>query len=72
MRLILDPMHEKDTVLGFEWLEPVSYGYDAKGVLQSILCKAPLADGYRIDLFTVEATELDDVFMYYTVEMEGE
>ena len=72
MRLVLNPKMKEYTVLGFEWLEPVSYGYDAKGVLQSILCKAPLADGYRIDLFTVEATELDDVFMYYTVEMEGE
>ena len=72
MRLILDPMHEKDTVLGFPWLEPVSYGYDHLGTLQSLLCKAPLGDDYRIDLFTVEATELDDVFMYYTVEMEGE
>ena len=73
MSLILDPMHEKDTVLGFEWLEPVSYGYDAKGVLLSILCKAPLGDGYRIDLFTVQEPELsEDLFEYYTVEMEGE
>ena len=73
MRLILDPMHEQDTVLGFEWLEPVSYGYDHQGTLQSILCKAPLGDDYRIELITVQEPELsEDLFEYYTVEMEGE
>ena len=73
MRLILDPMHEKDTVLGFAWLEPVSYGYDHQGTLQSILCKAPLGDDYRIELITVQEPELsEDLFEYYTVEMEGE
>ena len=73
MRLILDPMHEKDTVLGFPWLEPISYGYDTKGQLQTILCKAPLGDDYRIELITVQEPELsEDLFEYYTVEMEGE
>ena len=69
MRLILDPMHEKDTVLGFEWLEPVSYGYDHQGTLQSILCKAPLGDDFSIELITVQEPELsEDLFEYYTVE----
>ena len=70
MRLILDPRRAKDTVLGFEWLEPVSYGYDASGRLQTILCKAEFSDDsiHLVDIIEPEISE--DLMMYYQVSDE--
>ena len=71
MRLMLDPMHEQDTVLGFPWLEPISYGYDTKGQLQTILCKGLMSDN-SIQLVDIQEPELsEDLMMNYNVEMEG-
>ena len=67
MRLIPNKMRGKDT-LGYEWLEPVSYGYDHLGTLQSILCRTPLGDDFTIELVTIESSELDGLFMHYFVE----
>ena len=67
MRLIPNKMRGKDT-LGYEWLEPVSYGYDHQGTLQSILCRTPLGDDFTIELVTIESSELDGLFMHYIVE----
>ena len=67
MRLILDPRRKKDTILGWEWLEPVSYGYDKEGWLASILCKAGCEDG-SVDLAEIREPELsEDLMMNYTV-----
>ena len=68
MRLVLDPRREDDTVLGFEWLEPVSYGYNTEGRLQSILCKGLMSDN-SIQLFDIQEPELsEDLMMNYNVE----
>ena len=69
MRLILDPRRKKDTILGWEWLEPVSYGYDKEGWLASILCKAGCEDG-SVDLAEIREPELsEDLMMNYIVRM---
>ena len=72
MRLILDPRRKKDTILGWEWLEPVSYGYDKEGWLQSILCKAGRGDG-SVDLAEIREPELsEDFMMNYTISTSAQ
>ena len=67
MRLVLDPRRKDDTVLGFEWLEPVSYGYDTEGRLQTILCKGKFSDD-SIGLVDIIEPELsEDLMMNYYV-----
>lgn len=67
MILVLDPRRTGDTVLGFEWLEPVSYGYDTKGRLQSILCKGLMSDN-AVQLVEVIEPELsEDLMMNYNI-----
>jgi len=67
MRLVLDPRRKEDTVLGFEWLEPVSYGYDKEGILQTILCKGLMSDN-SVSLIDIQEPELsEDLMMNYTV-----
>ena len=67
MRLILDPRRKEDTVLGFEWLEPVSYGYDKEGVLRTILCKGLMSDN-SVSLVDIQEPELsEDLMMNYNV-----
>lgn len=71
MRLVLDPRRKDNTILGFDWLEPISYGYDAKGFLQSMLCKGLMSDN---SVCLVELTEpeiSEDLMMNYCVK-EGE
>jgi hypothetical protein len=68
MRLVLNPRRKDDTVLGFKWLEPVSYGYDTEGRLQTILCKA-LMDDNSVILVDIQEPELsEDLMMNYEVE----
>ena len=73
MKLILNPKLKEHTVLGWEWFEPISYGYDNKGILQSILCKAGHKDGSLppydvVDLVDIQEPELsEDLMMFYTV-----
>ena len=67
MRLVLDPRRQADTVLGFEWLEPVSYGYDNEGILQTILCKGLMSDN-SVSLIEIQEPELsEDLMMNYSV-----
>jgi hypothetical protein len=68
MRLVLDPRRKEDTILGYEWLEPVSYGYDTKGRLQTILCKGLMSDN-AVQLVEVIEPELsEDLMMNYNIE----
>jgi hypothetical protein len=70
MRLRLDPKRKEWTVLGFEWLEPVSYGYDQKGILQTILCKGLMSDD-TVMLVDIQEPELsEDLMMNYNVEVK--
>ena len=71
MRLVLDPRRKKDTVLGFEWLEPVSYGDDRNGMLKTILCKG-LFDRDSVGLVDIHEPELsEDLMMNYNVAKES-
>lgn len=70
MRLVLalHPSSKMDTVLGFEWFEPVSYGYSSEGILRTIVGIAPYSDN-SWGLFTIEEPELhDDLMMNYVVQ----
>jgi|TARA_Y100000310_G_scaffold170333_1_gene170478 hypothetical protein len=71
MRLILDPRRKDDTVLGYAWIEPISYGYDRDGILASMLCKALLADDTErctVSLIEIIEPELsEDLMMNYEV-----
>ena len=70
MRLRLDPKRKEWTVLGFEWLEPVSYGYDKEGVLRTILCKGLMSDN-SVSLVDIQEPELsEDLMMNYNVSHE--
>ena len=67
MRLVLDPRRKGDTVLGFEWLEPISYGYDQEGGLKTILCKGVFSDN-SVMLVNIQEPELsEDLMMNYNV-----
>tara|TARA_R100000306_G_scaffold45824_1_gene43646 strand:+ start:759 stop:968 length:210 start_codon:yes stop_codon:yes gene_type:complete len=67
MRFVLGEYGAKHTFLGFTWLEPISYGYDAKGMLQSVLCKGPMSDG-EIMLVNISQPDLsEDLMMNYKV-----
>ena len=67
MRLILDPRRTGDTVLGFGWLEPISYGYDQRGLLASVLCKGLMSDD-TVQLVEIREPELsEDLMMNYSV-----
>tara|TARA_Y100000310_G_scaffold279871_1_gene299252 strand:- start:104 stop:310 length:207 start_codon:yes stop_codon:yes gene_type:complete len=66
MRLILNPKREDKTALGFDWIEPISYGYDSKGFLKTILCKASYGD--EVDLICITGEDIgEDLMMNYTV-----
>ena len=74
MRLTLDPRRKGDTALGYEWLEPISYGYDQRGLLASVLCKGLKSDySKRFTYDTVSLTEIrepdlsEDLMMNYNV-----
>ena len=70
MRLILDPRRTEDTVLGYEWLEPISYGYDHEGILQTILCKGLMSDN-GVGLVDIREPELsEDLMMNYNIEQK--
>jgi hypothetical protein len=70
MRLVLNPRRKDDTILGFKWLEPVSYGYDKEGILKTILCKGIFSEG-SIGLVAIIEPELsEDLMMNYKIEVE--
>ena len=76
MRLVLDPSKKKDTLLGFEWFEPISYGYDQEGRLETIVGIAPFFDNTlvmgKVGIFAIEGPELhDDLMMNYLVQQWG-
>ena len=66
MRLVLNPDHERRTIMGYPWMEPVSYGYDSKGNLASMVFKAPV--GNSIMLNTVGGDDLVALLEDYIVE----
>ena len=68
MRLVLNPKMKNYTVLGFEWLEPVSYGYDTEGHLQSILCKGIFSDDSLGLVEIIEPELSEDLMMNYKIE----
>ena len=66
MRLILNPKRKDKTYLGFEWIEPISYGYDSKGFLETILCKALYGD--EVGLICITGEDIgEDLMVNYTV-----
>jgi len=66
MRFVLNPKHVDKTYLGYEWFEPISYGYDSKGFLETILCKASYAD--EVDLISITGQDIsEDLMMNYIV-----
>ena len=70
MRLVLalHPSRKKDTVLGFEWFEPQSFGYNQDGELTTIVGIAPYSDN-SWGLFAIEEPELhDDLMINYVVQ----
>ena len=74
MRLILDPKvvearakWKEQTVLGWEWIEPISYGYDQEGQLASILAKVGAEDGSVSLTHIIEPELSEDLMLYYTV-----
>ena len=80
MRLILNPNRKDNPYLGFECIEPISYGYDSKGFLKTILCKALYGDTgtFTIDAAVSSSGEVglicitgedigEDLMMNYTV-----
>ena len=64
MRLHLQDRFSENTILGYEFAEPVSYGYCKDGKLRSIVCRVPFAR-HHIGLVAVEGDELDDLMLYY-------
>ena len=69
MRLVLNPKMKNYTVLGFEWLEPVSYGYDTEGRLQTILCTGIFSDN-SVGLVNIQEPELsEDLMMHYNIDL---
>ena len=69
MRLVLNPDHERRTIMGYHfipWVEPVSYGYDSKGHLESMVFKAPV--GNSVMLNTVGGDDLVVLLEDYIVE----
>ena len=66
-RLVLQPRHREKTILGYEWLEPLSYGYDGNGHLESIVCLAP--QGEELCLVDISQPEVsEDLMVFYTVQ----
>ena len=79
MRLILDPKvvearakWKEQTVLGWEWIEPISYGYDQEGQLASILAKVGSEDGSVSLTHIIEPELSEDLMLYYTVSTSDE
>jgi hypothetical protein len=68
MRLKLHPRRKKNTVLGFPWIEPISYGYDQAGHLASMFCKGEFSDGSVGPLILHEPEISEDLIMNYVVE----
>ena len=64
MRLYLQDRFSENTILGYEFVEPVSYGYCKDGKLRSIVCRVPFAR-HHIGLVAVEGDELDDLMLHY-------
>ena len=76
MRLILNQKvvearakWKEQTVLGWEWIEPISYGYDQEGQLASILAKAgsDVEDGSVCLTHIIEPEISQDLMLYYKV-----
>ena len=67
MRLTLDPRRKGDTALGYEWLEPISYGYDQRGLLASVLCMGLMSDDTVSLTEIVEPDLSEDLMMNYNV-----
>ena len=64
MRLHLQDRFSENTILGYEFAEPVSFGYCQDGKLRSIVCRVPFAR-HHIGLVAFEGDELDDLMMHY-------
>tara|TARA_Y100000310_G_C20440192_1_gene695725 strand:+ start:633 stop:839 length:207 start_codon:yes stop_codon:yes gene_type:complete len=65
MRLVLNP----DREMGYHfipWVEPVSYGYNSKGQLHSMVFKAPVGDSIMLN--TVGGDDLVVFLEDYIVE----
>jgi len=71
VRFVLNPRDRKRSVLGFEWLEPLSYGYDSEGILRSITGKIPAytyeADG-AVDFINIFGKDFDDFMEFYGLQ----
>jgi hypothetical protein len=65
MRYYLKEFPNSTSALGYDWIEPISYGYDQDGELASVLANAPLED--RIVLLTISGLDLfEDFFQHYS------
>ena len=62
---LLEYFPNSTSALGYDWIEPISYGYDQDGELASVLANAPLKD--RIVLLTISGLDLfEDFFQHYS------
>tara|TARA_R100000306_G_C4291030_1_gene100067 strand:- start:289 stop:516 length:228 start_codon:yes stop_codon:yes gene_type:complete len=59
------------TALGWQWIEPVSFGYDSAGMLVSMLCKVWDAEPYGLHEASLECFSghdlFEDLMVNYTV-----
>ena len=57
--------------IGYEWVEPLSFGYDASGQLMSMLCRVPFSSSH-VGLTVLGEDDLfGDLFEYYEDRRAG-
>ena len=68
IRFCLSEEQRKFTALGYDYVEPVSYGYDSTGDLASMVCKV-WSKGEKPNLMTLTGMDIhEDLMMFYDVE----
>ena len=60
MKLKINPTDKERSILGYEQLELLSFGYNQEGILQSVVCMS------EIGLVVINEPEIsDDLIEYY-------
>ena len=60
MKLKINPTYKERSILGYEKLELLSFGYNQEGILQSVVCMS------EIGLVVINEPEIsDDLIEYY-------
>ena len=60
MKLKINPTYKERSILGYDQLELLSFGYNQEGILQSVLCMSELG---LVDIREPELSE--DLSMHY-------